>query len=74
MVCIVKSVQKIAVERVDILETGEAIDGGGNALGEGLGSVFDFSRVESPDTTDLEARTNLRRKSALSVAVVSICL
>lgn len=46
MVSIVKGVHKIAVERMDIGELWEAIENGSEFLGEGLGSVFDFSGVE----------------------------
>jgi hypothetical protein len=66
VVRIVESVQKIAVERVDIDEAREAVDGGRQTLGESLGRVFDLARIESADSADLEAGTNLRRKSPLS--------
>lgn len=46
MVGIVEGVHKIAVERVDIGELWEAIENGSELFGEGLGCVFDFSRIE----------------------------
>jgi len=65
VVRIVECVEQIAVERVDICETGEGLDCGGESLAEGLGGVLDFSRVEGSDTADLEAGTDLLKMSAL---------
>lgn len=66
VVCIVQSVQKVAMERVDVGKAREAVDGGRQSLGEGLGGVLDFARVEGTDSADFEARANLRGKSPLS--------
>lgn len=60
MVRIVESVEQIAVERVNVLQTREGIDCLREALGESLGSILDLTCVESSDTADLEACTNLR--------------
>ena len=60
VVCIVEGVEQIAVERVDVDQAREGIDGLREALGEGLGGVLDLARVEGSDTADLEACTNLR--------------
>ena len=60
VVCIVERVKQIAVERVDILETWEGFDGGRKTLGESLGRVFDFSRIERSNSADLKARSYLR--------------
>lgn len=56
---IVESIEQITVERVDILEAREGFDRGGEALGEGLSGVLDFSRVESSNSADLETGTDL---------------
>lgn len=53
------------MERVDVGEARESLDGGGEALGKGFGGVLDFSRVEGSDTADLEAGTDLLKMSAL---------
>lgn len=66
VVGIVESVEEIAMERVNVLEARETVDGGGQTLGEGLGGVLDFTGVESSYSADLEAGTNLCRKSPLS--------
>ena len=66
VVRIVESVEKIAVEGVDVDKAREAVDGGRQALGEGFGGVFDLARIEGADSADLEACTNLRGKSPLS--------
>jgi hypothetical protein len=60
VVCIVEGVEQIAVERVDVDQAREGIDGLREALGEGLGGVLDLARVEGSDAADLEACTNLR--------------
>ena len=60
MVCIVQGVEQIAVERVDVLQAREGVDSLCEALGEGLGGVFDLTGVEGSDTADLKACTNLR--------------
>jgi hypothetical protein len=62
VVRIVKGVQQIAVERVDILEAREGFDRGGEALGESLRGVLDFTCVEGSDTADLETCANLCTK------------
>jgi hypothetical protein len=46
MVGIVEGVEKIAVERVDVLQFGEAVEDGLQFLGEGLGRVFNLSGIE----------------------------
>ena len=46
MVGIVQSVHQIAVERVDVLESREAIEDGLQLLSKRLGRKFDLSRVE----------------------------
>lgn len=66
MVCIVQSVEQIAVERVDIDEARECLDCARKALGKSFGCVLYFARVESANSTDLEARADLRRKAPLS--------
>jgi hypothetical protein len=43
LLCVIECVEQIAVERVDVLETRESRDGGGESLGKGLGGVLDFS-------------------------------
>ena len=46
LLCVVKCVEQIAVERVDVLETRESCDGGGESFGKGLRGVLDFSSAE----------------------------
>lgn len=59
------------MERVDVLEAGEAVDGGRQALGEGLGCILDFAGVEGADTADLEAGTDLGRKTSLAAELLA---
>jgi len=59
VVCIVKRVQQITVERMDVLEARECLNRGGEALGEGLGGVLDFSRVKCSNSADLETCADL---------------
>jgi hypothetical protein len=47
---------------VDVLEARKRLDGGREALGEGLGGVFDLARVESSNSAYLEPRANLRKR------------
>jgi len=47
MVGIVKSVEQILVERVNVLEARETVKDGGNLLGKGLCGVLDLTNVES---------------------------
>jgi len=54
------------MERVDVRQAREGLDGLGQALGKGLGGVFDFTGVEGADSANLEASANLRGKSSLS--------
>jgi hypothetical protein len=68
---IVQSVQQITVERVDVGQAGEGLDGLGQALGKSLGCVFDFAGVEGTDSADLEASANLRGKSSLSAKMLA---
>ena len=56
------------MERVDIRQTGKGLDGSGEALSKGLGSVLYFSRVEGSNSANLETCTNLRRKPGVSVS------
>jgi hypothetical protein len=46
MIRIVKSVHQVAVERVNILQSWEAIEDRLELFGERLGSIFDFSGVK----------------------------
>ena len=46
LLCVIECVEQIAVERVDVLETREPSDGGGESLGKGLGGVLNFSSAE----------------------------
>ena len=71
MVRIVQRVQQIAVERVDVRQARESLDGLGQALGEGLGRIFDLSGVECADSANLETSTNLRGKSPLSAKLLA---
>jgi hypothetical protein len=47
VVRIVEGVEQILVERVDVLETGKAVEDGGKLVGEGLLGELDLSGVES---------------------------
>ena len=60
VVCIVESVEQIAVKRMDVLQARECIDRLREALGKSLGGVLDLTSVEGSDTADLETCTNLR--------------
>ena len=46
LLCVVESIEQIAVERVDVLETRKSCNGGGESFGKGLGGVLDFSSAE----------------------------
>jgi hypothetical protein len=67
VVRIVKSVQQITMERMDIREAREGLDCGGEALGEGFGGVLDFSGVERSNSANLEASANLYWLSVLDL-------
>jgi hypothetical protein len=56
------------MERVDVCEAGKGLDCGGQTLGKGFGGVLDFSRVESPNSANLEASPNLSRQATLTVS------
>lgn len=60
MIRIVEGVQQVAMERMNILESWETVDCGGQSLGEGFRGVLDFSGVESSYSADFEASANLR--------------
>lgn len=47
MVGIVKSVEQILVERVDVLQARETVEDGRDLLGKGLCGIFDLTDVES---------------------------
>lgn len=51
---------------MNVREAREPFDGGCKSLGEGLGGVFDLSGVESSNTADLEASSNLCGKTSLA--------
>lgn len=53
------------MEGVDVLQAWEAIEDCLEFLGECLCGVFDLSGVESPDSGDFEARSDLRGQSPL---------
>jgi len=53
MVGIVKGVEQIFVERVDILKTRETVKDGRELLGKGLCGVFDLANVEGYHASDL---------------------
>lgn len=57
---IVEGVEQIAMERMDICQARESLDGGGETFGEGFGGVLDFTSVKGADSADLEACANLR--------------
>jgi hypothetical protein len=56
---------------VDVLEAREPFDRGRESLGKGLGGVFDLSRVESSNTADLEASSNLCGKTSLAAELLA---
>jgi hypothetical protein len=56
---------------VNILKAREGLDCSGEALGKGLGGVFDFSRVESSNSADLESGSDLCRQTSLTFGIVS---
>ena len=47
MISIVKGVEKVFVEGVDILEARETVEYGLKLFAKGLGCEFDFARVET---------------------------
>lgn len=53
VVGIVKGVEKIPVERVDVLEARETVEDGCDFLGESLCGILDLSDVESYDVSGL---------------------
>jgi hypothetical protein len=57
------------MERVDVLKAREGLNGGGETLGEGFGGEFDFSRVKSSNSADLEASSNLHTMLVLILLV-----
>lgn len=66
MIRIVKRVQQITMERMNVRKAREGLDSGGEALGEGFGGVLDFSGVKSSNSADLEASSNLNEVSMVS--------
>lgn len=65
MVGVVKRVQKVLVEGVNLVDPGEGLENVANLLGECLLSVLDFTSVEGSNTRNLEACADLGRKSTL---------
>jgi len=47
MVCIVKSVQEIFVERMNVLKARETVENGSDLFAESFGSILDLADVES---------------------------
>ena len=58
MVRIVQSVEQIAVERVDIVQSWEGLQNRSNLLRYRLLGKFDLPGVKASDTADLEAASN----------------
>lgn len=59
------------MERVDVDQAREALDRGRESFCEGFGRVLDFTGVESADTADLEACSNLRGKTSLAAILLA---
>lgn len=59
MVRIVKSVEKISVERVDVVEYGEGLLNAAELFAEGLLCELDLPGVETSDSADLETSSDL---------------
>lgn len=68
VVGIVEGVEQVLVEGVDVLQAREAVEDLGELLREGLLRELDLARVETPDTADLEARSDLGGKPSLRPA------
>ena len=82
MVCIVQCIEQVFVERMNVLQSGKAVEYGLEFLGERLGGEFDLSSVEAcimlafdmhlqmscltSYPGDLEAGSNLCRELSLS--------